>query len=106
MDLQSDLPGQNSQWRPLEVLSLALPETLSAPPRQTSGLGKIPGRVGIEHRSKAIDERLHIGHWEGDTILHGHKNSGAVTLVERRSGYLFAGCAEAESRLSDRRHHP
>jgi IS30 family transposase len=57
-----------------------------------AGLGKIPGRVGIEHRPKAVDERLHIGHWEGDTILHGHKNSGAVTLVERRTGYLLADC--------------
>jgi len=55
-----------------------------------AGLFKIPSRVGIEHRPKAIDERLHIGHWEGDTILHGHKNSGAVTLVERRTGYLLA----------------
>ena len=57
-----------------------------------AGLGKIPDRVGIECRPKAVDDRLHIGHWEGDTILHGHKNSGAVTLVERRSGYLLAGC--------------
>ena len=55
-----------------------------------AGLGKIPDRVGIERRPKAVDDRLHIGHWEGDTILHGHKNSGAVTLVERRSGYLLA----------------
>ena len=57
-----------------------------------AGLGKIPDRVGIECRPKAVDDRLHIGHWEGDTILHGHKNSGAVTLVERRSGYLLADC--------------
>jgi len=57
-----------------------------------AGLGKIPERVGIECRPKAVDDRLHIGHWEGDTILHGHKNSGAVTLVERRSGYLLADC--------------
>jgi len=57
-----------------------------------AGLGKILGRVGIEHRPKAVDERLHIGHWEGDTILHGRKNSGAVTLVERRTGYLLADC--------------
>ncbi|UQG59303.1 IS30 family transposase [Marinobacter sp. M3C] len=57
-----------------------------------AGLGKISDRVGIECRPKAVDDRLHIGHWEGDTILHGHKNSGAVTLVERRSGYLLADC--------------
>jgi IS30 family transposase len=56
-----------------------------------AGLGKIPDRAGIECRPKAADDRLHVGHWEGDTILHGHKNSGAATLVERRSGYLLAG---------------
>nr|WP_311945393.1 IS30 family transposase [Halomonas piscis] len=52
--------------------------------------GKIPSRVGIEHRPAKIDDRLIIGHWEGDTVLKGHKPSGLVTLVERRSGYLLA----------------
>ena len=56
-----------------------------------AGLGKIPDRVGIERRPKAVDDRLHIGHWEGGTILHGHKNSGAITLVERRTGYSGSG---------------
>ncbi|MDI4637432.1 MULTISPECIES: IS30 family transposase [Halomonadaceae] len=55
-----------------------------------AGLGKIPNRVGIEHRPTEVENRLHIGHWEGDTILKGHKASGLVTLVERRSGYLLA----------------
>jgi IS30 family transposase len=56
-----------------------------------AGLGKIPNRTGIEHRPAEIDRRLEVGHWEGDTVLHGHKQSGIVTLVERRSGYLLAG---------------
>lgn len=55
-----------------------------------AGLGKIPHRVGIEHRPAEVGERRHIGHWEGDTVLKGHKESGLVTLVERRSGYLMA----------------
>nr|WP_273544546.1 IS30 family transposase [Halomonas profundi] len=53
-------------------------------------LGKIPHRVGIEQRPAEVEERRHIGHWEGDTVLKGHKESGLVTLVERRSGYLLA----------------
>lgn len=57
---------------------------------KSAGLGKIPMRVGIEHRPPAIDKRLTIGHWEGDTVLYGHKQAGIVTLVERRSGYLLA----------------
>ena len=55
-----------------------------------AGLGKIPHRVGIEQRPTEVEERRHIGHWEGDTVLKGHKESGLVTLVERRSGYLLA----------------
>ena len=55
-----------------------------------AGLGRIPNRVGIEHRPEHVDGRCTIGHWEGDTVLHGHKQSGMVTLVERRSGYLLA----------------
>ena len=55
-----------------------------------AGLGKIPHRVGIEQRPAKVEERRHIGHWEGDTVLKGHKESELVTLVERRSGYLLA----------------
>jgi IS30 family transposase len=46
--------------------------------------------VGIEHRPAEVDERRFIGHWEGDAVIHGHKQSGLVILVERRSGYLLA----------------
>ena len=31
-----------------------------------------------------------LSYWEGDTVIQGHKQSGLVTLVERRSGYLLA----------------
>ncbi len=55
-----------------------------------AGLGKFPHRVGIEQRPAEVGGRRHIGHWEGDTVLKGHKESGLVTLVERRSGYLLA----------------
>ncbi|MBS8268589.1 IS30 family transposase [Halomonas litopenaei] len=37
-----------------------------------------------------MDERHFIGHRDGDTLIKGHKQSGLVTLVERRSGYLLA----------------
>ncbi|MBR9879742.1 MAG: hypothetical protein GYB17_09580 [Gammaproteobacteria bacterium] len=51
---------------------------------------KITNRVGIEHRPAEVDGRRFISHWEGDTLIQGHKQSGLVTLVERRSGYLLA----------------
>lgn len=56
-----------------------------------AGLGKIPNRTGIEQRPLEVEKRDHLGHWEGDTVLYGHKQSGVATLVERRSGYLLAG---------------
>ncbi|MFG6159528.1 IS30 family transposase [Halomonas sp. 1390] len=57
---------------------------------KSAGLGKIPNRLGIEHRPAEVNDRRFIGHWEGDTVIQGHKQSGLVTLVERRSGYLLA----------------
>jgi IS30 family transposase len=77
-----------------------------------AGLGKIPHREGIEQRPAEVEERRHIDHWEGDTVLKGHKESGLVTLVERRSGYLLAarlpkitstGTAKAMTRLLEPR---
>jgi IS30 family transposase len=64
---------------------------------KSAGLGKIPNRVGIAARDEAVDHRLTLGHWEGDTVLKGHKDSGLVTLVERRSGYLKMAILEAVS---------
>jgi IS30 family transposase len=46
---------------------------------------------GTDCRPKEIEHRVALGHWENDTVLQGHKQSGLVTLVERRSGYLLAG---------------
>ncbi|GAA0564483.1 hypothetical protein ACFQH5_01420 [Halomonas salifodinae] len=57
---------------------------------KSAGLGKTPDRVGIEHRPAEVDDQLTIGHREGDTVLKGHKQSGLITLVEHRSGYLLA----------------
>lgn len=49
--------------------------------------GRIPGRIGIEHRPAAVERRTRLGHWEADT-LHGARRRGAVlSLVERRSRY-------------------
>ena len=53
-------------------------------------MGKIPNRVEIEHRPDEIDDRRFIGHWEGDIVIPSHKQSGLVTLVERRNGYVLA----------------
>lgn len=51
--------------------------------------GKIPGRIGIEHRPPVVDRRSRFGDWEADT-MQGAKGKGALaTHVERKSRYLL-----------------
>lgn len=53
--------------------------------------GKIPASVSIEGRPAIVDRRGRYGDWEGDTIVGANHRGGAVTLVERKSGYLLMG---------------
>jgi len=52
--------------------------------------GRIPGRIGIEHRPAVVDRRSRFGDWEVDT-MQGAKGQGALaTHVERKSRYLLS----------------
>ena len=53
---------------------------------------QIMGRRTIDRRSKSIEKRLHIGHWEWDTVVwvRGWSKQVILTNVERKSGYLLA----------------
>jgi IS30 family transposase len=53
--------------------------------------GRLPLGVSIEGRPAVVDRRTRYGDWEGDTIVGAHRRGGAVTLVERKSGYLLLG---------------
>ncbi len=53
--------------------------------------GKLPASVSIEGRPAVVDRRSRYGDWEGDTIVGANRRGGAVTLVERKSGYLLLG---------------
>ena len=56
-----------------------------------AGRGKIPGRVDIDQRPKAVDSRARAGHWEGD-LVNGLRGTGnLVTLVERLSRFTLVG---------------
>jgi len=57
------------------------------PRRENSG--KIPACTSIEGRPAVVDRRGRYGDWEGDTIVGRWRRGGAVTLVERKSGYLL-----------------
>jgi len=55
----------------------------------------IPQRVSIHERATEIEQRIQIGHWEGDTVEgKGHKE-GIHTEVERVSRFLLAGKVSA-----------
>jgi IS30 family transposase len=53
--------------------------------------GRIPASTRIEGRPAVVDRRQRYGDWEGDTIVGAHRRGGAVTLVERKSGYVLLG---------------
>ncbi|MEL7614176.1 hypothetical protein AAGW18_16865 [Vreelandella titanicae] len=35
--------------------------------------------MDIKQRPAEVEDRRHTGHWENDTVLKGHKESGLVT---------------------------
>ena len=53
--------------------------------------GRIRASVSIEGRPAVVDRRSRYGDWEGDTIVGANHRGGAVTLVDRKSGYLLLG---------------
>lgn len=46
---------------------------------KSAGLGKTHNRIGIEYQPAEIDDQRFIGHWEGDTVIQGYKQSDLVT---------------------------
>jgi IS30 family transposase len=61
--------------------------------RDRGNRGQIPACTGIAGRPAVVDRRSRYGDWEGDTVVGAGRRGGAVTLVERKSGYLLMGKA-------------
>jgi len=63
--------------------------------RKLKGIGrkvrktKIPNRIPIEARPKAVDSRRSYGHWEGDTMESQKSPPVLNSLTERKSRVLF-----------------
>jgi len=63
--------------------------------RKLKGLGrkvrktKIPNRIPIEARPKAVDSRRYYGHWEGDTMESQKSPPVLNSLTERKSRLLL-----------------
>ncbi len=57
---------------------------------------RILGRP-IDSRPPSIDRRGRVGHWEADTIAGGRTPAGALTLVERKTGYVLIGALRSRT---------
>ena len=55
--------------------------------------GRMPHCTSIAGRPTVVDRRRRYGDWEGDTLVGANRRGGAVSLVERKSGYLLLGRA-------------
>lgn len=55
------------------------------------GRGRIPNQRSIEQRPAEVNERLSVGHWEGDLINGAPGTGHLVTLVERKTRFTLVG---------------
>lgn len=62
--------------------------------------GILPNRQSIEQRPAIVDERIHIGDWEADTIIGKNHKQAIVSLVERKSGFLLMCKVERKTALA------
>lgn len=51
----------------------------------------IPGRISIDKRSKAINQRKQFGHWETDTMVSRQSKAVVRAIVERQSRFSKLG---------------
>jgi IS30 family transposase len=49
---------------------------------------KIPNRVSIDARPKAVDHRKQVGHWEGDTLISRKSKAALHSMTERTTRIL------------------
>ena len=47
------------------------------------------GKRHISERPKAVEMRVRMGHWEGDTVMGSDLRHCVLTMVERVSGYVI-----------------
>lgn len=75
-------------------------KTRRRPIKKRRGTGsKIINQVSIDNRPKHIEQRLEIGHWEGDLVIGKGQKSAIGTIVERKSRYTLI--VKLESRKSE-----
>lgn len=72
--------------------------------RSYDSRGRLAGKRHISERPRAAENRSRIGHFEGDTMIGGADKHCVLTLVDRKTGYLFLGkLAERTVEAANRR---
>jgi IS30 family transposase len=72
-------------WRHLRILSKFGRKRRGSPATR----GRLVGKRHISERPKAVELRVRMGHWEGDTVMGSDMRHCVLTLVERVSGYVI-----------------
>jgi transposase, IS30 family len=90
----------NQRLQPLiQYLPQARPKRRKKGMRKSSRGPSIPNRVPIDERPPEVNERVHCGHWEGDTVLGKNQRGAILTLVERKT--LFLAARRLDSKNAD-----
>jgi transposase, IS30 family len=58
---------------------------------------KIPNRISINARPKAVDQRIQIGHWEGDTLISRKSKIALHSMTERVTRLLRLSKLQSKS---------
>jgi transposase, IS30 family len=53
--------------------------------------GRLTGKRHISERPAAAENRSHVGHLEGDTMISGADKHCVLTMVDRKTGFVFIG---------------
>jgi len=72
-------------WRSLRIVSKFGRKRRGSPATR----GRLVGKRHISERPKAVELRVRMGHWEGDTVMGSDMRHCVLTLVERVSGYVI-----------------
>lgn len=59
--------------------------------RSYDSRGRLAGKRHISERPPAAENRTRIGHLEGDTMIGGADKHCVLTMVDRKTGYVFIG---------------
>jgi len=81
-------------WRHLRIVSKFGRKRRGSPATR----GRLVSKRHISERPRAVELRVRIGHWEGDTVMGSDMRHCVLTLVERVSGYVIIKKLTARSK--------